>query len=35
MSKGWMVSILVDHVTFISMEKKLKIKNMKSNVRLT
>ena len=30
-----MVSILVDHVTFISMEKKLKIKNMKSNVRLT
>ena len=36
MSKlGWMVSILVNYVTYISMEKKIKITNMKSNVRLT
>ena len=30
-----MVSILVNYVTYISMERKLKITNMKSNVRLT
>ena len=36
MSKlGWMVSILVNYVTYISMEKIMKITNMKSNVPLT